>query len=123
MTQSLSPDLSRINDLIRYEIFIPIADNDGKLFDGNKFLIVTDQLMETFGGVTIDFPYGGSGGVDGRWLESITKILYRDRIAVFMALSSATPLSQPTMTKMQKKWEKVFKQEKILILAQRLQAL
>lgn len=123
MSQSLSPDLSRITDLIRYEIFIPIADNDGEYFEGDKFDLVTKELMETFGGVTIDFPFGGSGGVDGMWLSSVTKILYRDRIAIFMALASAIPASNPTIKKMQKNWEKIFSQEKILILSQRVQAI
>jgi len=123
MSQSLSPDLSKITDLIRYEIFIPIADNEGELFEGDDFDSVTEELMKTFGGVTLDYPYGGSGGVDGMWLSSLTNIVYRDRIAVVMALSKATTGAHSTMRRFQRRWEQLFKQEKILILSHRVQAI
>lgn len=121
MVKSLAPDLAKPCFLYRFEIYIPVTDNDGELIPPAKFDRLTEKLTTLFGGVSTNYPYGGSGGIDGMWYSTITQLLHRDHSAVIMVLAKDDNDSINFFKTNLKKWEKEFKQEKILIVFHRVQ--
>lgn len=121
MTKNLIPDLAKPCFLYRFEIYIPVTDNDGGLIGPAKFDRLTEKLITSFGGISINYPYGGSGGIDGMWYSSVTKLLHRDHSAVIMVLAKAENDSIDYFNAGLPKWEKEFNQEKILIVFHRVQ--
>ncbi|MFN0278839.1 MAG: hypothetical protein ACKVRN_09575 [Pyrinomonadaceae bacterium] len=116
MPKTFKPDFSKACFLHRFEIYIPVLDNEGQIIPPRLFQRLTAQLMEAFGGVSTMFPYGGSGGIDGIYHSSVSEVVFRDKSAVLMVLSQNDPESVGFFKKNLPKWEKTFKQEKILVM-------
>ena len=65
----------------RYDIYLPLAYNDGTLIPKEKYDAVEDQLLGHFGGLTAqqrEFPFRG------KWHEGAT--VYHDQVIVLTAL-------------------------------------
>ena len=122
MSESLSPDLSKSGFLYRFEVFLPVTSNAGALIDPEKFDGLTLELSEKFGGISFDYPYGGSGGVNGMWYSSVTHIFHRDNNAFIMVLTKAENGAIKFFQDNLKKWQKKFGQEKILIIFHKVQS-
>jgi len=114
MPYNLRPDLSA-NFLKRFEIFIPIKYNDGMLIPAQKIRRLYEELMEAFGGVSIQSPFSGSG-VDGFYVSAISQALLKDKSYMIMVLSNDSDDSLEFFRKNLPRWEKTFKQEKILVM-------
>ena len=123
MSLSLSPDLSKPCFLYRFELFFPVTNNDGSLIDPNKFDELTETLTQVFGGISIDYPYGGSGGTNGMWYSSITRIVHRDTNAFVMVLSKAENAAIKFFNDNLDRWQESFGQEKILVMFHKVQSL
>lgn len=83
---------------------------------------VGHELMEVFGGFSFANPYG-IGGLEGFWFSSESEAVYRDRHAICVVLAKQEPESISYFIEKKKTWEKIFKQEIILITLQTLQSL
>lgn len=121
MATDLSPNLFKPGFLYRFEIFVPVTDNNGDLIDPLKFDDLTERLTRLFGGVSFNYPYGGSGGIDGMWYSIVSQAFYKDTSAVIMVLSKAQNDAIKFFKDNLPKWEKQFKQEKILVIFHRVQ--
>lgn len=122
MPKTFAPDFSKPCFLYRFEIYIPIVDNDGEIIDPLYLKDLNKKLMDTFGGVSMNVPYGGSGGIDGMYYSSVSEVVYRDKSAVVMVLSKDDEECISFFKKNLSKWEKKFKQEKILVMMSSVQA-
>jgi len=122
MIKTYAPDFSKPCFLYRFEIYIPILDNDGEIIDPIHLKELNQKLLNTFGGVSLNMPYGGSGGIDGMYYSSISEVVYRDKSAVVMVLSKNDEECVSFFKKNLPKWQKKFKQEKILIMMTSAQA-
>ena len=122
MHKDLAPDFSKSCFLYRFEIYIPILDNNGQIIDPIHFERLTEQLMNTFGGVSARFPYGG-GGIDGMYHSSVSEVVFRDKSAIIMVLAKEESASITFFKKNLSKWEKTFDQEKILVMVHTVQTL
>ncbi len=123
MPDDFKPDFTKSLILHRYEIYIPITDNNGKLIEPTLFEDLENSLFEKFGGVSVSYPYGGAGGTTGVYYSSISQIVYRDKSAVFMILSKDDPKCLSYFTGKRAIWEAIFKQVTILIMLHTVQNL
>jgi len=114
MPKNLKPDL-RGNFLKRFEIYIPIKDNDGKLIPAQKIKSLYSTLLDIFGGVSVQSPFSGAG-VDGFYLSAVSQAVFRDKSYMLMVLSNDSEDSMEFFNQNVPKWEKVFRQEKILVM-------
>lgn len=122
MSLSLSPDLLKPGFLFRFEVYLPVTNNDGSLIDPEKFDELTEELTELFGGISFDYPYGGSGGINGMWYSSVTHSFHRDTNAFIMILSKAENSAVKFFRDRLTKWQEIFGQEKILIIFHKVQS-
>lgn len=123
MNESLSADFSKPGFWFRFEMFLPVVDNEGELIDPEKFDTLTSQLTDLFGGITFDYPYGGSGGANGMWYSSLTQKIERDTNAFIMILAKPVPKAIKYFSQNIKKWEVEFGQEKVLVTVLKVQTL
>ena len=122
MPQNFAPDFSKHCFLYRFEIYIPIVDNDGKVINPIHLKELNQELLDTFGGVSLNVPYGGSGGIDGMYYSSVSEVVYRDKSAVIMVLSKTDEECVSFFIESLPKWEEKFKQEKILVMMTSVEA-
>lgn len=123
MAKSFAPDFSKTCFLYRFEVYIPIIDNEGKPIEILYLKELNETLVDTFGGVSLNYPYGGSGGVDGMYYSNMSKMVFRDKSAVIMVLAKDDEESFSFFVENQTRWEKKFKQEKILIMMYKVQSI
>ena len=63
------------------QLFVPVADNDGKVFSQTHHQVFEAKLLASFGGFT------RGAEVEGAWLDDGT--VYKDRIVIYtVALQS-----------------------------------
>ncbi len=68
----------KISTCYRYEIYIPLNYNDGRLIEQEKMYKTTDELMNKFGGLTT---YPVSLKASGLWKEGDK--MYHDQMMVY----------------------------------------
>jgi hypothetical protein len=94
----------------RYDVYLPLTDNDGVLFPGEKFTAVENVLIERFGGLTSqrrEFAFRGT------WREG-TKV-YSDRVIVLTAIDFRRGGSTRFVTQLKADVLREFQQLEILI--------
>lgn len=96
------------------EIFLPIYDDEEKLFPRSAFDDVRDELTERFGGVTAFL----RSPAEGMWKESEDEIT-RDRVAIFEVM--VEELDRSWWAAYRKELERRFRQEEIIIRATRVE--
>jgi hypothetical protein len=114
----LAPDLSKPAFVYRFDIYVPVVDNNGYLIEPYKFRRVRKQIMEAFGGVTFAYPYGGAG-VDGMYIG--VGATYHDKNAIFTVLGIQDESSVQFFISHKPKWQKLFEQEVLLVTLQQMQ--
>ena len=122
-TPIFAPDITKPAFLYRFEMYVPVLDNSGQLIDIDKFETVNSELLETFGGVSYMYPYGGSGGLSGVWLSPLTGLTYQDKSAIFIIYAKQDNASLAFFSRKRRGWEKCFDQEGIWITVQATQTL
>lgn len=94
----------------RYDIYLPLADNEGVLFPGEQFTAIESVLIERFGGLTSqrrEFPFRG------KWQEGSE--IYEDRIVVLTALDFRRGGSTRFIAQLKADLLEQFRQLEILI--------
>ncbi len=100
----------------KYDIYLPLQDNNGRFIEEEKFDQVDDELFHRFGGVTSimrEFPLRGIWGQDN--------IVYRDLIIIYTTIDFQ-PSEEATkfFSEYKKILESRFEQEGILITVQEI---
>ena len=94
----------------RYEILIPIEDNDGNIFPPGIITEIVEEIANTFGGVSVD-----CGRIDGAWTDgdkTYTDVLRRIFVDTPGGLDVAEWFQRSKI-----KWEECFCQEEIYIVS------
>lgn len=114
-------DISTHLGALRIEMYVPIKDKDGNLIDPGKFYQLSNELTKNFGGCSFDYPYGGSGGIDGVWYSSDSKITYYDKNAIFIVWVADDARALDYFRKKKTTWVANFGQEILVITIQKMQ--
>jgi hypothetical protein len=99
----------------RYDLYLPLTDNDGRLFPDGLFDAVERRLLARFGGLTSqqrDFPLRGIWQGDTR--------LYFDQVIVMTVLDFRRQGSTGFITRLKKDLLQEFEQLEILLTEQTL---
>jgi len=94
----------------RYDIFLPLAFNDGRPIPDEKFESVDSKLIEQFGGVTAqlrDFPLRGAWRSEGR--------LYQDQVIILTVIDFRKRGSDRFLRDLKQRLLRDFEQLEILI--------
>jgi hypothetical protein len=98
------------------EIFLPLADNEGKAFTQSAFEAVEKELVERFGGVT-SYPRAPASGL---WKDSAAAKV-QDDLLVYEVM--AEELDQNWWSRYRERLERSFRQEKLVVRSQEIQLL
>jgi hypothetical protein len=94
----------------RYDIFLPLAFNDGRPISDETFEAVDNKLLERFGGVTAqlrDFPLRGAWRSEGR--------LYHDQVIILTVIDFRKRGSDRFVRGLKRQLLRDFEQLEILI--------
>ncbi len=91
------------------EIFLPVADNDGKRFPEKLFATVREELTAQFGGVT-SFSRAPAHGM----IDEGNKVVHDDIVVTEVMVEQLDPA---WWARYRQKLEKIFAQDEILIRA------
>jgi hypothetical protein len=91
------------------EIFLPVADNDGKRFPEELFATVREELTARFGGVTT-FSRAPAHGM----IDEGNKVIHDDIVVTEVMVERLDP---EWWSRYRNKLEKVFAQDEILVRA------
>jgi hypothetical protein len=97
----------------RYEILLPLTDNDGTLVEPAKFDLTAEELSERFGGITEDMLR-----VSGTWKYGGTR--YRDEL-LRARIDSDDPHATDFLRVHKETWKKRFRQIDIWIAAHEIE--
>ena len=98
------------------ELFLPLANNEGNLFDQSEYADVQQTLADQFGGVTA-YPRSPAKGL---W-KGPNDQKQRDELIVYEVM--ADELDERWWTAYRQSLEKRFRQERILIRSQEVRRL
>jgi hypothetical protein len=98
------------------EIFLPLADNDGRRFSNDVYEVIERELSDRFGGVTA-YPRAPASGI---WKITPTE-KQQDDLVVYEVI--VTELDRIWWKDYRRKLENVFRQAKLLIRAQAIELL
>ena len=99
----------------RFDIYLPLTDNDGQLFPGALFKAVEERILARFGGLTAqqqEFP------LRGIWQGASQ--LYLDRVIILTALDFRPKGSSRFVAQLKQSLLREFDQLEILITEQAL---
>jgi hypothetical protein len=99
----------------RYDLFLPLTDNDGRPFDDDLFRDVQRRLLERFGGLTAqlrEFP------LQGIWHGGAR--LYLDLVIIMTVLDFRRQGSSRFIAQLKQDPLRAFDQLEILVTEQRL---
>jgi hypothetical protein len=94
----------------RYDIYLPLTDNDGALFPDSHYSVVENRLLAQFSGYTTQqrkFPFRG------RWQEG-SKV-YNDQVVVLTAIDFRRSGSTRFIARLKMDLLRQFEQLEILI--------
>lgn len=100
----------------RYDLYLPLTDNEGRPFAGELFDALERRLLAHFGGLTSqqrDFPLRGVWQGEGR--------IYLDQVIILTALDFRRQGSTRFIARLKQDLLRDFKQLEILITEQPLQ--
>lgn len=69
--------------MLQYDIYLPLLYNDGREIELEKFELTRNELVQTFGGLTV---LPGSGFASGFW--RIGSVVHKDQIRIFKVLTA-----------------------------------
>jgi hypothetical protein len=92
-----------------YDIYIPLAYNDGSPVEPRKLMRLRERLLEQFGGVTF-FPQAN----EGFW--TFAGVTYRDDIVVFRVITDKVRTARRVLKQLKEELKRDLKQEEILIV-------
>jgi hypothetical protein len=95
------------------EIFLPVADNEGKLFSHGEHQVVERELTEAFGGVTA-YPRAPARG---SWKDS-EAVTQKDDLIVYEVMSEELDLEW--WSQYRNRLEQTFRQEQLVVRAQKI---
>ena len=99
----------------RYDVYLPLTDNDGRPFADDLFKSVHDRLLDRFGGLTAqqrDFPLQGIWQGEQR--------VYYDQVIILTVLDFRRQGSTRFITQLKQVLLREFEQLEILITEQSL---
>ena len=103
------PFLSRPARTKRFEILLPLNDNDGRLIEPEKFDQTAEELCDRFGGITQD-----TVRITGTWKYGGTR--YRDDL-LRMCIDTNDPTANAFLQAQKEIWKGRFQQIDIWITA------
>jgi hypothetical protein len=92
-----------------YELYVPLAHNDGTPVDPRILVKLRERLLAEFGGVTF-FPQPN----EGFW--TFGGVTYRDEIVVYRVLSDRVRSARAFFRRLKEELKRTLKQEEILIV-------
>ncbi len=99
----------------RYDVYLPLTDNDGRPFSDDLFKSVHNRLLDRFGGLTAqqrDFP------LQGIWQGE--RRVYYDQVIILTAMDFRRRGSTRFITQLKQVLLREFEQLEILITEQSL---
>lgn len=91
------------------EIFLPLNDNNGKLFPAYIYERISKELTENFGGVTAF----SRAPAKGRWKDDSNDTASKDDIIIFEVMADV--IDNVWWKNYQANLKEIFKQDEILI--------
>jgi hypothetical protein len=99
-----------------YDIFIPLAYNDGSRVEARKFQELQKRLLEHFDGLTF-FPQPNKG------FWKMGNVTYRDEIIIYRVLSTKERTARRYLSQLKEQLKREFRQEEILIIERDVETL
>ena len=92
-----------------YELYVPLAHNDGTPVDPKILVQLRERLLAEFGGLTF-FPQPN----EGFW--TFGGVTYRDEIVVYRVLSDRVRITRSFFRQLKEELKRTLRQEEILIV-------
>ncbi len=92
-----------------YDVYVPLAYNDGTPIESRKLVRLRERLLEQFGGVTF-FPQSN----DGFW--TLGGVTYRDQIVIFRVITDKARSARRFFGQLKEELKRDLQQEEILIV-------
>lgn len=99
-----------------FDLFVPIADNDGTPFGERVFKGIKLRLLEQFDGVTF-FPQPN----EGSW--RMGDVVYQDQIVIFRVVTPKRRAARRFLASLKDELKRVLRQEEILIIERKVDTL
>jgi len=105
-----------------FEVYLPLAYNDGRIIEPEKLEQIKEEILVRFGGITIT-PLFGNPVYDGFWKDPETGRVHRDKNAIFTVFTPQTEESRRFFLNKKEEWASLLAQKELLIIVQEVQAL
>ncbi len=100
-----------------YKIFLPKYYNDGKKIEDKKMRKVTTDIMERFGGYTVN-PFAVLPIIDGAWKDKKTHETYLDKLICIEIFMEDTFDNQKWLISFKELVRQQLKQEELFVIVQ-----
>ncbi|MFO0970148.1 MAG: hypothetical protein U0793_31745 [Gemmataceae bacterium] len=88
-----------------YEVYLPVAYNDGTPIDAGEFELIGELLLAEFGGVTF-FPQRNQG------MWKMGPVIFKDHIVIFRVLTDKVLKARKFFRGLKEKLKETFEQKK-----------
>lgn len=92
-----------------YDLYVPLAYNDGRPIEGRKLIRLRERLLAEFGGLTF-FPQPNHG----YW--TFGNVTYRDEIVIYRVISGKPKAARRFFAQLKTDLKRDLQQEEILIV-------
>src|SRR6476469_7536440 len=99
-------ELPRVKE---YDLYIPLAYNDGAPIESRKLVRLRNRLLREFGGLTF-FPQSN----EGFW--TVAGVTYRDQIVIYRVISGNMRAARRFLRELKEELKRELDQEEILIV-------
>jgi hypothetical protein len=105
-----------VRNASEYDVYLPLAYNDGRPVEAEKIADLKHRLQERFGGLTF-FPQR----TEGMW--RVGRVTFRDEIVILRVLSEEVRRSRAYFRRLKGELKRLFQQGDVLIVERKVEIL